>query len=106
MRLLAYLGLLCVAALPFLAQENYAAGRKEEMRACSACHSLRLIHSQRLTKATWERELDKMARWGAPIHDRAALLDYLVAEYGDNKPIPPPQRSISDSTASHSPQSH
>ena len=65
-------------------------GRKEEARSCVPCHSLRLIHSQRLARAAWVKELDKMAGWGTVIKDRDALLEYLVANYGNDKPIPVP----------------
>ena len=65
-------------------------GRKEEGRACLPCHSLRLIHSQRLSRAAWNKELDKMAGWGSMMRDRDALLEYLVANFGDDKPPAPP----------------
>jgi hypothetical protein len=65
-------------------------GQKEEGRACLPCHSLRLIHSQRLSRATWNKELDKMVGWGTKIQDRDALLEYLVASFGDDKPASPP----------------
>jgi hypothetical protein len=65
-------------------------GQKEESRACLPCHSLRLIHSQRLSRATWNKELDKMAGWGVKYQERDALLEYLVANYGDDKPMAPP----------------
>lgn len=68
-------------------------GQKEEARACIACHSLRLIHSQRLPRATWNRELDKMANWGSKITDRDALLEYLAANFGDDKAPPVPAMS-------------
>ena len=68
-------------------------GQKEEARACIACHSLRLVHSQRLSRATWSKELDKMAGWGTKISDRDALLEYLVANFGDDKPLPKPDMS-------------
>ena len=68
-------------------------GKQEESRACVACHSLRLIHSQRLSRATWNKELDKMAGWGTKMSDREALLEYLVANYGDDKPLPKPGMS-------------
>lgn len=65
-------------------------GKKEEQQSCVPCHSLRLIHSQRLSRVTWNKELDKMTGWGTVIQDRDALLEYLVANYGDDKPIPAP----------------
>ena len=68
-------------------------GQKEESRSCLPCHSLRLIHSQRLSRAAWNRELDKMTGWGTKIADRDALLEYLVATYGDDKPAAPPAMS-------------
>ena len=85
---------LCLAAA--LASLSLAAdqatldrGQKEEARSCVPCHSLRLIHSQRLSRATWSKELDKMAGWGMRYQDRDALLEYLVANYGDDKPATP-----------------
>src|SRR5262249_60594372 len=66
-------------------------GQKEEARTCVPCHSLRIVHSQRLSKAAWGRELDKMAGWGTQIQDRDALLEYLVANFGDDKPAPKPE---------------
>jgi hypothetical protein len=74
-------------------QSTLDRGQKEEQRQCVACHSLRIIHSQRLSRATWNRELDKMAGWGTKYTDRDALLEYLVANFGDDKPIPPPAMS-------------
>jgi hypothetical protein len=64
-------------------------GQKEEQRQCLPCHSLRIIHSQRLSRAAWTRELDKMAGWGAKYTDRDSLLEYLVANFGDDKPMAP-----------------
>jgi len=68
-------------------------GQKEEARACVPCHSLRLIHSQRLSRAGWNKELDKMGGWGTKYTDREALLEYLVANFGDDKPLPKPDMS-------------
>jgi mono/diheme cytochrome c family protein len=65
-------------------------GEKEEARNCVACHSLRIVHSQRLAQAAWGRELDKMAGWGTNIADREALLAYLSANFGNDKPVPAP----------------
>jgi mono/diheme cytochrome c family protein len=74
------------------------AGKAEEKRACLACHGLRIIHSQRLSRATWDRELTKMAGWGTEIRNREALLEYLVANFGDDKPAAPAVKS-GDGTA-------
>jgi len=71
-------------------QATLEKGQKEEQRVCLPCHSLRLIHSQRLSRAAWNRELDKMAGWGTKFTDRDSLLEYLVADYGDDKPVTPP----------------
>jgi hypothetical protein len=65
-------------------------GQKEAGSACLPCHSLRLVQSQRLSRAAWGKELDKMTGWGAKIQDRDALLEYLVANFGDDKPMSPP----------------
>lgn len=72
-------------ALP-LAAADFEAGKQEEKRACTSCHGLRIIHVQRLPRATWERELTKMEGWGTVIKDRAALLDYLATTYSDTTP--------------------
>ena len=74
-------------------QATLERGQKEEQRQCLPCHSLRIIHSQRLTRAAWTRELDKMAGWGTKYTDREALLEYLVANFGDDKPAPQPAMS-------------
>jgi hypothetical protein len=77
-----------VAASLFAADFDMEAAKKEEQRECVACHGLRFIHSQRLSKAAWLKELDKMAGWGAEMKDKQLLLEYLAAEYSDAKPVP------------------
>jgi mono/diheme cytochrome c family protein len=67
-----------------------ARGEKEEARSCISCHSLRIVHSQRLSKAAWGRELDKMAGWGTKVEDRDALVEYLATNFGDDKAPQPP----------------
>jgi mono/diheme cytochrome c family protein len=76
-------------------QANLDRGRKIEQTTCLPCHSLRLIRSQRLPRATWDKELTKMAGWGwsAKPEERAALLEFLAANYGDDKPAAPPDKS-------------
>ena len=70
--------------------ETLARGQKEEARTCIPCHGLFIIHTNRLSRAAWNRELDKMANWGAKPQDRDALLEYLVANFGDDKPVSTP----------------
>src|ERR1035437_2096795 len=54
-------------------QATIEKGQKEEQRVCLPCHSLRVIHTNRLSRAGWNKELDKMAGWGAKYTDRVAL---------------------------------
>jgi mono/diheme cytochrome c family protein len=100
MRIAIGLCVLASVALALAAENDLAArGKKEEDFSCVQCHSLRLIHSQRLSKAAWSKELDKMAGWGAPIRDRQLLLDYLGEQYSDAKPMAPAERSGDGSAA-------
>src|SRR5262249_42767718 len=46
-------------------------------RACRTCHQDDVVRQQRLTRAQWDREIDKMTGWGAVVDDRSALLDFL-----------------------------
>ena len=50
---------------------------------CTVCHSGDLITQQRLDRSTWNRVVDKMIKWGAPLspEERKLLLDYLSAYY-------------------------
>lgn len=52
-------------------------------RACFSCHEDDLVEAQRLTRAGWTREVEKMVRWGAvvPDADKEALIEYLAARY-------------------------
>ena len=70
------------AGLRSIAAENNAdAGKKELEQSCQLCHSLRLIESQRLSTAAWQKEVDKMIGWGAVVHDKQALLRELKARH-------------------------
>ena len=83
----------CALAAIAADQATLDRGQKEESQSCTPCHSLRLVHSQRLPKATWAKELDKMESWGTKFKDRDALLEYLTAGYGEDKPFEPPVMS-------------
>jgi hypothetical protein len=74
-------------------QASLERGQREEGVSCTPCHSTRLVHSQRLSKAGWNKELDKMVAWGCKIQDRDALMDYLLTYFGDDKPATPPMLS-------------
>jgi hypothetical protein len=58
------------------------------MGSCSTCHEPRIIVQQRLTKAAWTREVDKMIKWGAEVNsqDRDALIDYFSTNFGPDSP--------------------
>lgn len=51
---------------------------------CFTCHEADLVEQQRLTRAGWVREVDKMIRWGADVSDsdKDSLVDYLSRRYG------------------------
>lgn len=61
-----------------------SAGSEVATAKCLGCHGADLIVSQRLAQGGWDRELTKMERWGARLtpEERAALLGYLVREFG------------------------
>jgi hypothetical protein len=80
---------LAVFCFPAYSQSSEAE-RKTELSACTGCHSLRLIDSQRLSVAAWGKEVNKMMGWGASVPDRQLLIDYLSSQYSDAKPIPVP----------------
>jgi sulfite oxidase len=52
--------------------------------SCLACHDEDVITQQRLTRAQWDAEINKMVGWGAKVsdQDRSALLDYFASRYG------------------------
>jgi sulfite oxidase len=51
--------------------------------SCLGCHNEDLIKGQKLTRVQWEREVEKMMRWGAqvPAEQKASLVDYLAARF-------------------------
>jgi mono/diheme cytochrome c family protein len=53
-------------------------------RACLVCHDADLVETQRLGRAAWTREVDKMIRWGAVVSDseKTPLVDYLAGRFG------------------------
>jgi cytochrome c5 len=54
---------------------------------CLLCHEADLTEQQRLSRAGWTREVEKMVRWGATVTDaeKEPLVDYLTNRYGPRK---------------------
>jgi ubiquinol-cytochrome c reductase cytochrome c subunit len=74
---------------------------------CLICHSEEMITSQRLTRAQWKTEIDKMIGWGAPVpSDQVASLVDFLAEYSpDSAPAPPPRVTLEKALSLVSPRS-
>jgi len=99
--------LVLAAASPFWAQsgksdspkvtEDLPAGQMQTRAttACLECHEARIILQQRLSKAAWTKEVDKMTKWGALVDskDRDELIDYLSANFGPEQPPYEPPRT-------------
>jgi len=68
------------ASLP---HEVEQAGVESFRNDCLACHSEDLVRQQRLTKAQWAKNLDKMRGWGSPTEPEniEALTTYLAAAF-------------------------
>ena len=68
--------------------------------ACTECHEARIIVQQRLSKAAWGKEVDKMVKWGAVVDagDHDALIDYLSTNFNPEQPPYSPPRTASERT--------
>ncbi|HEX6504631.1 MAG TPA: hypothetical protein VF011_15440 [Terriglobales bacterium] len=55
--------------------------------ACTECHDARIVLQQRLSKAAWGKEVDKMTKWGALVEpaDRDSFIDYLSNNFPVDK---------------------
>jgi hypothetical protein len=86
--------------------------RGKATTACTECHEARIIVQQRLSKAAWTKEVDKMTKWGAVVDasDRDAIIDYLSANFNPDQPPYNPPRTASDANGtkkmSRSPVAH
>ena len=62
--------------------------QRTAMTACMECHDSSIIVQQRLSRAAWTKELDKMIKWGALVNakDRDALIEYFSVNFGPDKP--------------------
>jgi len=87
------------AAAPKLTEELPAGTMQAKAStACLECHEARIILQQRLSKAAWTKEVDKMAKWGAVVDagDRDALIEYLSTNFGPDQPGYEPPRSAAE----------
>ena len=106
----ALLALMAAVTFPALAQKpasvtaDLPAGpmQAKAATACLECHEARIILQQRLSKAAWTKEVDKMLKWGAVVDtsDRDALIDYLSINFSPDKPPYEPQRTSPDKNGS------
>ena len=62
--------------------------QRKARAACTSCHDEKIIVQQRLTKALWIREVDKMIKWGAILDasDRDGLIEYFSENFPSDKP--------------------
>ena len=56
--------------------------------SCTECHDAGIIVQQRLSKAAWVKEVDKMIKWGAVVEpaDHDSYVDYLSSSFPADKP--------------------
>ena len=77
--------------------ESLPAGSMQQKATttCLECHEARIILQQRLSKATWTKEVDKMIKWGAVVDaaDHDGLIDYMSTNFSPDKPPYVPPRS-------------
>jgi len=69
--------------------------------SCTECHEARIILQQRLSKASWTKEVDKMIKWGAVVDasDRDALIEYLSTNFSPDRPQYNPPRTLPEKTS-------
>ena len=67
---------------PVASHKTTPPGEAAYHRACLSCHGADLIDQQKLSRAGWVREVEKMMRWGATVSDtdKDPLVDFLVAK--------------------------
>ena len=54
---------------------------------CIGCHEEDVVKQQRLSRGQWEKEVEKMGRWGSKFNasDKDAIVDYLAKEYPNKR---------------------
>jgi hypothetical protein len=94
--IVAGLGLAALAGpSPARAQEDFGGlpagpGQQETYYSCNACHSIRLVTQQRLSRERWDEILDEMVEKQGmpplPDEERAAVLGYLAEHLNPDVP--------------------
>ena len=98
--LAALLALACLTLLHAQSPELPPGPLQAKMNtACLECHDARIIVQQRLSKASWTKEVDKMVKWGAVVdaNDRDALIDYLSTNFNAEQPAYSAPRTATES---------
>src|ERR1700683_574865 len=91
LRLAVAVSLLPLGCLPLLRAQSpeLPAGpaQAKVTTACTECHESRIIMQQRLSKAAWTKEVDKMIKWGAVVDpaDRDSFIEYLSVNFPPEK---------------------
>jgi hypothetical protein len=87
----ALLGLTLLCSLPLLHAQSPdlppGPAQPKVRTACLECHDASIIIQQRLSKAAWTKEVDKMIKWGALVEptDRDSFIDYLSTNFPSEK---------------------
>jgi len=78
------------------AQPAAQMAQKMESTCTGYCHGPILIAQQRLERAGWTREMDKMILWGAQVADadKDALIDYLTRTFHSSRPRPATSKTV------------
>lgn len=102
------IALFAVFALTAFAQKPTSPKTTEDLPAgpmqakatttCTECHEARIILQQRLSKAAWTKEVDKMIKWGAVVDpaDHDGLVDYLSTNFSPDQPAYDPPHSSTE----------
>lgn len=80
-------GVLATAQSPGASELPAGPMQNKARTGCTVCHDAHIIVQQRLSKAAWTKEVDKMTKWGAIVSpsDRDALIDYFSANFPPEK---------------------
>ena len=66
------------------------AGQQTTLMPCVTCHGTDIIREQRLSRAGWTREVEKMIGWGASVGvaEQEKIVDCVSAQFGLTTPPP------------------